>query len=134
MYQIVNFVPPAPSTMNPAVPELVDYIVAKMLAKPPDERYQGAHEVANDLRECEAQLGVNVSTTQPPLRPPAAGLATGDASRARPDARRTKVIAQTVSRTRGVDAAAPAAETRRRPRAACRIRSTRSRRRSASRC
>jgi len=30
---IVNFAPPAPSAGNHAVPELLDYIVAKMLAK-----------------------------------------------------------------------------------------------------
>ena len=65
MYQIVNFVPPAPSTVNRAVPELLDYIVAKMLAKPVDERYQGAHEVARDLRECERSSG---STSTPPSR------------------------------------------------------------------
>src|SRR5690349_3982527 len=34
MYQIVNFVPPAPSSVNDAVPQLADYIIAKMLAKP----------------------------------------------------------------------------------------------------
>jgi len=36
----VNFAPPAPSAVNHAVPELLDYIVAKMLAKPLEERYQ----------------------------------------------------------------------------------------------
>jgi serine/threonine-protein kinase len=104
MYQIVNFAPPAPSAANSAVPELLDYIVAKMLAKPVDERYQSGHEVARDLRQCEQQLGVNVSSTLPPLRtaPPAA-LAAG----ANPELALThaeaKVIAQTVARTRGVD-------------------------------
>ena len=57
MYQIVNFAPPAPSTVNRAVPEMLDFIVAKMLAKPIDERYQDAREVARDLRECERSLG-----------------------------------------------------------------------------
>src|SRR5436853_494245 len=56
MYQIVNFVPPAPSTLNRAVPQLADYIIAKMLAKPLEERYQDATEVARDLHECERQL------------------------------------------------------------------------------
>ena len=53
MYQIVNFAPPAPSSVNPQVPEMLDFIVAKMLAKPLEERYQDAREVARDLRECE---------------------------------------------------------------------------------
>ena len=56
MYQIVNLAPPAPSVRNPEVPELLDFIVAKMLAKALDERYQSAAEVASDLRECERQL------------------------------------------------------------------------------
>src|SRR5712675_2052332 len=46
MYQIVNFVPPAPSGVNAAVPEMLDLIVAKMLAKPLEERYQDAAELA----------------------------------------------------------------------------------------
>src|SRR5213075_555950 len=68
MYQIVNFVPPAPSSVNDAVPQLADYIIAKMLAKPLEERYQDAAEVARDLRDCERQLA-GLSTggaTQPP--------------------------------------------------------------------
>jgi len=56
MYQIVNLAPPAPSVRNPEVPELLDYIVAKMLAKSLDERYQSAAELAFDLRESERQL------------------------------------------------------------------------------
>jgi serine/threonine-protein kinase len=111
MYQIVNFAPPAPSTVNSAVPELLDYIVAKMLSKPVDERYQNGHEVARDLRQCEQQLGVNINATQPPLRSaPVAGLAAG----AHPELVLThaeaKVIPQPVNRTRGVDATESAAE------------------------
>ena len=56
MYQIVNLAPPAPSVRNPEVPELLDYVVAKMLAKSLEERYQTAAELASDLRECERQL------------------------------------------------------------------------------
>jgi len=112
MYQIVNFVPPAPSTVNTAVPELLDYIVAKMLAKPVDERYQSGHEVSRDLRQCEQQLGVNLSATQPPLRtpPPPASLAAGAQPELALTQAEAKVIAQTVSRTRGVDATETAAE------------------------
>ena len=57
MYQIVNFAPPAPSTLKPEVPEMLDAIVAKMLAKAIDERYPGAAELVRDLRLCEQQLG-----------------------------------------------------------------------------
>ena len=111
MYQIVNFAPPAPSTVNSAVPELLDYVVAKMLAKPIDERYQGGHEVSRDLRQCEQQLGVNVNSTQPPSRTvPLAGMAAGAQPELALTHAESKVIAQTVNRTRGVDAAGPAAE------------------------
>ena len=72
MYQIVNFAPPAPSSVNPQVPEMLDFVVAKMLAKPLEERYPDAREVARDLRECErgiAAAGDDDPERQPPLRP-----------------------------------------------------------------
>src|SRR5260221_5738276 len=75
MYQIVNFVPPAPSAINATVPELLDYIVAKMLTKSLDERYQSAQEVTRDLRECERQMSTPPNSTAPPR--PAAALAIG---------------------------------------------------------
>ena len=56
LFQIVNMVPPAPSTVNPDMPEMVDFVVAKALAKTPDERYQSAAELAADLRECRKKL------------------------------------------------------------------------------
>jgi serine/threonine-protein kinase len=51
MYQILNVVPPPPSSLNPAVPQVVDFIVAKALAKTPEDRYQAATELARDLHE-----------------------------------------------------------------------------------
>ena len=105
MYQIVNFVPPAPSSVNEAVPEMLDYIVAKMIAKPVEERYADAAELARDLRECERQLAaaapaVNPATAthtqplQPKLVDPAA---------------QSSVLAQPVSRTREADRVVEAA-------------------------
>jgi serine/threonine-protein kinase len=102
MYQIVNFVPPAPSTINNAVPELLDYIVAKMLAKPLEQRYQEAAELARDLRECERQLGAPTGT-QPPRTLP--GLATGPQPRLVDAEAKTVVLAQTINRTRLADQA-----------------------------
>ena len=100
MYQIVNFVPPAPSSVNAAVPEVLDLIVAKMLAKPLEERYADAAELARDLRECErhmagaAQPATSTSTLplgpQPKLVDPAS---------------QTSVLAQSVNRTREADRA-----------------------------
>ena len=100
MYQIVNFAPPAPSAVNHAVPELLDYIVAKMLAKPLEERYQGAQELAQDLRECERQLAAPAGSTVPP-RP--TGLASGPQPELVDTRAHDVVMAQTLNRTRDKD-------------------------------
>ncbi|MDP2760081.1 MAG: serine/threonine-protein kinase [Sideroxyarcus sp.] len=52
MYQTLNTIPAAPSSLNPAVPEMLDYIVAKALAKDMDERYQNARDLVDDLKAC----------------------------------------------------------------------------------
>jgi serine/threonine-protein kinase len=56
MYQITNHDPAPPSAVNPQVPVMLDYIVAKVLAKGPEARYQSAADFANDLRECRVQM------------------------------------------------------------------------------
>lgn len=50
MYRIVNEASTPPRTLNPRIPEVFDFIVAKALAKHPDHRYQSARELASDLR------------------------------------------------------------------------------------
>lgn len=56
MLQTLNFNPDPPSRVNPALPEILDFIVAKALAKRPDDRYATARDMASDLRECEKAL------------------------------------------------------------------------------
>jgi eukaryotic-like serine/threonine-protein kinase len=56
MFQILNFVPPPPSSVNPDAPDMLDFIVAKALAKSPGDRYASAREMASDLRECRHQV------------------------------------------------------------------------------
>ena len=56
MYQIVNEDSPRPSSLQPEVPDMLDPIVFKCLAKNPAERYQSAGELADDLRSCRAKL------------------------------------------------------------------------------
>jgi serine/threonine-protein kinase len=56
MYQTMNFNPPAPRTLNPDLPEVLNYIVAKALAKNLDDRYQKATDLAHDLREAMSTL------------------------------------------------------------------------------
>ena len=102
MYQIVNFALPAPSSINRQVPEMLDFVVAKMLAKPLDERYQDARELAKDLRECERGLSAPGIGTLP-------GRPTGLASGPHPEMMNTHskavMLAQTVNRTRSRDQA-----------------------------
>jgi len=107
MYQIVNFAPPAPSAVAPGVPELVDYIVAKMLAKALEERYQSALDVTGDLRECERQLAAPATVTLPPR--PAGAFASGPQPELLATDVKKVVLAQTLNRTRQVDNA-PEAE------------------------
>ena len=56
MYQTLNSIPAAPSSANPAVPEMLDYILAKALAKDLDARYQNARDLADDLKACSDSL------------------------------------------------------------------------------
>ena len=63
MFQIVNFTPPPASTVNTALPQMLDLIIAKSLAKTADERYASIAELASDLRACRQQgLGATVPT------------------------------------------------------------------------
>ena len=102
MYQIVNFVPPAPSSVNPRVPEMLDFIVAKMLAKPLEERYQDAREVARDLRECERGVTAPSATSQPG-RP--YGLASGLQPELVTTHAKTVLLAQPLTHSRQQDKA-----------------------------
>jgi serine/threonine-protein kinase len=102
MYQIVNFAPPAPSAVNHAVPVLLDYIVAKMLAKPLEERYADAQALARDLRDCERQMSAPQAILQPP-RPH--GLASGPQPELAVTQAQAVVMAQTLNRTRQEDVA-----------------------------
>ena len=99
MYQIVNFVPPAPSAVNPASPAALDAVVARMLAKSLDERYRSAAEVARGLRECELQTqGVLSSTSTLPL----GALAPGATTAIVDTDVKSAVLSQTVERSRRV--------------------------------
>ncbi len=100
MFQTINFVPPPPSAVNPAVPSILNFIVAKMLAKKREERYQDARELANDLHECLAQLRcLNIGT-----RPghPASGAARPAPSLLDANAR-TELLAGALQMTRVTD-------------------------------
>ena len=56
MYQTLNAIPAPPNSLNPEVPEMIDFIVAKALAKKAEDRYQNAKDFAVDLRACRETL------------------------------------------------------------------------------
>jgi len=51
--QVIHFDPAPPSQLNPRVPEQLDRICLKALAKDPDARYQSAGELLADLRDLQ---------------------------------------------------------------------------------
>jgi len=70
MFQILNVAPPAPSTLVPGLPEMLDFIVAKALAKTPDDRYQDAAEFSRDLRSAKAApAGAGPAIARAPAQP-----------------------------------------------------------------
>ena len=56
MYQTLNAIPAPPDSLNPEVPEMINFIVAKALAKKVEDRYQNAKDFAVDLRACRDTL------------------------------------------------------------------------------
>ena len=56
MFQTLNTVLPAPSTLNSSVPDMLNFIVAKALTKNVEDRYQNARDFAQDLRACRETL------------------------------------------------------------------------------
>ncbi|HKQ78593.1 MAG TPA: protein kinase [Blastocatellia bacterium] len=55
---ILSFDPPPLSHLQPDVPAVLDWIVAKALIKDREERYQTAKEMFNDLQRLRRRLGV----------------------------------------------------------------------------
>jgi len=109
MYQITNHDPAPPSAANPQVPVMLDYIIAKVLAKAPEARYQSAADFANDLRECKSQLETGqagaapvLATTRPiPLASQAAAAPSGQDPEREPD----EEISTAPSPTKGISRA-----------------------------
>lgn len=64
MYQVLNLSPQPPSARNPQLPAMIDLIVAKAINKNPDQRYDNAQDMAQDLRDCMEML----STKSPSAR------------------------------------------------------------------
>ncbi len=57
-YKIINEDPQKPSSLNHEIPDELDRIVARCLAKKPEDRYLNANELAADLHSCRRQLSL----------------------------------------------------------------------------
>jgi serine/threonine-protein kinase len=67
MHQVMEVMPAPPSTRNRRIPAGFDYIIAKALAKRPEDRYPDAAAMAADLR--------NFADLKPPFEAPGAAQA-----------------------------------------------------------
>ncbi len=74
MYQTLNAIPQPPSSLNSAVPDMLNFIVAKALAKDLEHRYQNARDLANDLRACRATMPSSVAPTISVAQPAATAI------------------------------------------------------------
>jgi len=102
MFQIMNLVPPPPSAINARVPDILDFIVAKAIAKSLDDRYSSAEEFAKDLREVAKQIDTTVHTltaTRPPMRPKLDTEAAQALVQSLPDTRRADAEVTTLGAT-----------------------------------
>ena len=60
----LNDWPKPPSKLRPEIPEEIDQIVLRALAKAPEDRYQSAEEFIEDLQRVEAGLPVSPETSE----------------------------------------------------------------------
>jgi hypothetical protein len=98
-------VPPAPSAINPSSPGAVDAIVAGMLAKSLEERFQSAAEVARGLRECELQVFGTATGATSTL--PLGSLAPGSMPAVVDKDVKSAVLTQTLERSRRAESETP---------------------------
>ncbi len=81
MFRILNEMPPPPGDLRPELPKAFNDIVARALAKHPDDRYQDAGEMAQDLRAYQrlpASANVRADDRPRTLERRAAPRQTGD--------------------------------------------------------
>ena len=72
-YKHVQEMPPRPTSINPAIPKVLEVVIARLLAKNPDQRYPSAEEVRADLRrfrEGQPLASAAAPAASPRPRPP----------------------------------------------------------------
>jgi len=99
----LNDVPKPPSKIRPEIPDDLDQVVLRALAKAPEDRYQTAEEFSEDLHRVEAGLPLAPETAEA-----ATALLTGMAVPLAGDGGSTEVLSGTaVTRPQGVPPQAP---------------------------
>jgi serine/threonine-protein kinase len=78
LYQQMHHVPPAPSTQMSGVPPQLDAVIARCLAKEPDERFHSMQEMAAALAAIDRRRGSDARAASEPARGgPGYGLVLG---------------------------------------------------------
>jgi TolB-like protein/Flp pilus assembly protein TadD len=72
MHRILHESPPAPSSIAPALPAALDFVLAKALAKEPARRYANARDLDVDLEAVEPKLAAPAATQAPKAKGPRA--------------------------------------------------------------
>jgi serine/threonine protein kinase/Tol biopolymer transport system component len=62
---IMNSEPPALATLQPMTPPAVERVVRRCLAKQPDDRWESAHDIADELRWMGETSGIGTATATP---------------------------------------------------------------------
>jgi serine/threonine-protein kinase len=63
-HNVTNVEHDPPTHVNPELPAMVDFIVARALKKDPEVRYQDAYDLAADLATCLAELRARTAPTE----------------------------------------------------------------------
>jgi beta-lactam-binding protein with PASTA domain/tRNA A-37 threonylcarbamoyl transferase component Bud32 len=101
----LNEIPKPPSKIRPEIPDELDQVVLRALAKNPEDRYQSAEEFSEDLHRVEAGLPLAPETSEA-----ATALLTGVTAPLAGDGGSTQVLSETAA-TRHI----PPPQTPRRP-------------------
>ncbi len=64
--QLLNRRPPAPQTLNPALPAFLAAVIDRAIEKDPERRYQSASELLMDLKRVEPSRARAADATRVP--------------------------------------------------------------------